>query len=92
MACFALGCASDHRSESNELSVPRASGSQTEGGATDESSLAIAFNPMYSAYDEGQHTFRVPVRVLGAEDEHGSVRLLRRARACAHRKGLAGPS
>ena len=63
LACGGSACASD-RSRGADRPAET-----TRDAQSAEKVLGLAFDPMYSAYDGDYHSFRVPVRVSGAEGE-----------------------
>ncbi len=62
LALFTAIACSDNSGEKKGDTADDPQGNPPSGGGT----LTLVFNPMYSAYDDGAHDFKVPVQVTGA--------------------------
>jgi hypothetical protein len=65
VACGDSGAKDDKGNSGSTTGDGAQSGAQG-GTASVGATLTIAFNPMYSAYDDGAHRFKIPVKVTGA--------------------------
>lgn len=70
VVCVALACGGDSGDRGGagggDDGTSKDAGTSTPDDGKGGGALTVAFNPMYSAYDDGMHLFRVPVRVMGA--------------------------
>jgi hypothetical protein len=66
VAVLAGSCGGDDKGKSGDMTGDGSPGGAQGGAAGGGGALTIAFNPMYSAYDDGAHEFQVPVKVDGA--------------------------